>query len=114
MKSLKDFILEQISDKEELNSTESIDYSAFTEILLYIKSNDIFHDRIKAIIKKYKEDFNDSLSAASLKTTKIFKIILKVPLKRLWRSLLQYQTDNARLQTCGKCRKKPFFLVFCE
>ena len=72
MKSLKDFILEQISDKEELNSTESIDYSAFTEILLYIKSNDIFHDRIKAIIKKYKDDFNDSLSAASLKTTKIF------------------------------------------
>ena len=72
MKSLITYIKEQISDKEELNTKDSIDYSAFTEILLYIKTNDIFHDRIKAIIKKYREDFNDSLSASSLKTTKIF------------------------------------------
>lgn len=94
MKSLTQYILEHLSDKEELNTSDSVNYEQFTELLLYIKTNDIFHDRIKAIVKTYRDKFNDSLSASSLKTSKIFNKFIDDAIEEYNK---QYDVENISL-----------------
>lgn len=94
MKSLSQYILEHLSDKEELNTSDSVNYEQFAELLLYIKTNDIFHDRIKAITKTYRDKFNDSLSASSLKTSKIFNKFIDDAIEEYNK---QYDVENISL-----------------
>jgi hypothetical protein len=69
MKRIVDYIIEH---SEDLNLADSIQYDVFAELLLYIKNNTIFADRLQAICDTFRHSYDDNLSTQKLKSSKIF------------------------------------------
>lgn len=74
MKGLKEYIKENYD--KDLEITSGINHDHFGNIYLYlVRSNDL-NDRFDSIVSTYRDNYNDSLSASSLKTSKIFNIFI--------------------------------------
>lgn len=66
MKSLVNYI------KEELYSTDNIEYPIYQDIYLYLNQSHSMLDRLQAISDKFRKQYNNNLSVDVLKNSKIF------------------------------------------
>lgn len=70
-------LLEYINSADkDINPVNSIDYSIFSELFIYLRTNETFLDRIQLICDKYRKDFNENISEKILIDSVVFKKLI--------------------------------------
>lgn len=73
MRTLLEYINK--SDKD-INPNGSIDYSAFSDLFIYIRTNETFLNRIQLICDKYRKEYSENISERIIIDSVIFKKLI--------------------------------------